>query len=68
MVARAAAQAVAMRRSPARTVLETSPKKLSGSLGVVERANQALGGEVRTLRLDAQARFGVPIYARSPAF
>eukprot|EP00972_Heterocapsa_arctica_P065221 9628150-Heterocapsa_arctica.AAC.1 len=34
MAARAAAQAVATRRSPARTVLETSPKKSSGSLGV----------------------------------
>eukprot|EP00972_Heterocapsa_arctica_P091782 13535837-Heterocapsa_arctica.AAC.1 len=54
MAARAAAQAVATRRSPARTVLETSPKKSSGSLGVVERANQTLGGQVRALRLDAQ--------------
>eukprot|EP00972_Heterocapsa_arctica_P030589 4502437-Heterocapsa_arctica.AAC.1 len=68
MAVRAAVQAVATRRSPARTIIETSPVKSSGSLGGAERPIQTVAGEVRALCLAAEEKFGVRILAKSPLF
>ena len=68
MAARAARHAVATRRAPARTVVETTPDKSSNSLGGAERAIQTVTGVARTLCLAAEERYHMKITATSPLF
>ena len=48
-----------------RTIVEESPVESKGSNGVVERAVQAIEGQVRVLKLALEARIGMDIDAES---
>ena len=45
----------------ARAILEASPVGNSGSNGVIERAAQAIEGQVRTMKLALESRIGMEI-------
>ena len=65
---RAVASELAARRTPAITLVETSPECSSGSTGGVERAIQSVAGLVRTLRTAVEQRWGRRVVALSPVF
>ena len=44
-----------------RAILEASPAGSSGSNGVIERAVQAIEGQVRTIKLALESRIGMEI-------
>jgi hypothetical protein len=62
----AVAQAIAARRSPARTVVEVTPVGSSSSLGSAERLAQDVGAGVRTLTMMVEQRWNVKVAADSP--
>ena len=66
--AQAVAQAVASRRAPAVTIIETTPVGSSSSLGTAERMIQELSGRVRALCLSVQGKWNVQIRATMPIF
>ena len=64
----AVVQAIAAKRAPARSIVETSPVGSHGSLGSVDRMMQFIAGHVRAMRLDCEQMWKVTIKANSPLF
>ena len=64
--AQAVAQAVASRRAPAVTIIETTPVGSPSSLGTAERMIQELSGRVRALCLSVQGKWNVQVRATMP--
>ena len=63
---RAFAQEAAARRSPAVTIVETTPRGSSSLLGSGERLIQSITGQVRALRLETEKRWNTRFTTTSP--
>ena len=62
----AVAQEIAASRTPAKTIVETTPRASHSSLGSAERMCQTIGGQVRVFRIEIEERWKVAVRAKDP--